>query len=103
MTGYDVLTGELDAHAGKVSALASRLAGAVDAANTVTMDNSAYGVVCQPFALLLQPFEEMGVRALQQAAQAVEESVGKVRETVTAYEASESAGADSFTAIEGAL
>ncbi|GAA2998316.1 type VII secretion target [Actinokineospora diospyrosa] len=103
MSGYDVVTAELTSHASKVAALAARLRGAVDAANTVTMDDSAYGVVCQPFAMLLQPFEEMGVRALQQATDTVDTTAGQVRDTVEGYESNETAEAASFGSIEGAL
>lgn len=103
MSGYEVLSGELLAHAGKVEALTDRLQGAVDAANTVTMNNSAYGVVCQPFAAMLQPFEEMGVRTLRQAAETLADTAGKVRDTVKAYEAEETARAAVYKGIEGAL
>jgi len=64
--GYEVLTGELDAHAGKIDSLPERLRTASDAASQVTMNDSAYGVLCQPFAAMLQPFEELGVRTLRQ-------------------------------------
>ena len=36
MDGYEVLTGELDAHAGRVDGLTDRLRTAVDAAQQVT-------------------------------------------------------------------
>jgi hypothetical protein len=101
MDGYEVLTDELLSHAGKVEALTDRLRTAVDAANTVTMDNSAYGVVCQPFALLLQPFEELGVRTLRQAEQTVTDSANKVRDAAKRYESSDSAHAASIAKFEG--
>lgn len=103
MSGYEVLSGELFSHAGKVEALAGRLRTAADAANTVTMDNSAYGVVCQPFAMMLQPFEELGVRTLRQAADAVADTAGKVRDTAEYYDSTDSATAGSLKGIEGAL
>jgi hypothetical protein len=83
--GYEVLTGELGTHAGKVDGLAERLQTAVQAAQQVTMDNSAYGVLCQPFALLLDPFEQLGVRALQSAQESVADTAGKVRDAVQTY------------------
>src|SRR5262245_19124956 len=61
--GYQVLSGELTGHAGKVRGLGDRLAQAVDAARQVTMNNEAFGVLCRPFALLLEPFEQKGVQA----------------------------------------
>jgi hypothetical protein len=103
MDGYEVLTGELVSHAGKVEALTGRLRAAVDAANTVTMDNSAYGVVCQPFALMLQPFEQMGVRTLQQAAETVTDTAKKVRDTAKSYETTDTAEATVYRGVEGEL
>src|SRR5437879_2345049 len=84
--GYVVLTDELGTHAGKVHTLAHRLQTAFAAAQHVFMDNSAYGVICQPFALLLDPFEQMGVQALRQAQESVADTAGKVREAVRSYQ-----------------
>ena len=103
MDGYKVLKDELLSHAGKVEALTDRLRTAVDAANTVTMNNSAYGVVCQPFALMLQPFEELGVRTLRQAADTVTDTAKKVRDTTTSYGSVDSAHAATMKGIEGEL
>ncbi|MBP2321697.1 hypothetical protein JOF56_002082 [Kibdelosporangium banguiense] len=94
--GYEVLTGELTAHAGKVDGFADRLQTAVDAARQVTMNNDAYGVICQPFALLLQPFEEMGVNALTKGSETVRETAGTVRDAAKSYDTSEAARASSF-------
>jgi hypothetical protein len=100
---YEVLTDELAAHVGKVDALTERLRTAVDAANTVTMNNDAYGVVCQPFALLLQPFEELGVRTLRQAADAFVDTAKKVRDTTQDYASVDSAHAAALSSYEGEL
>ncbi|WP_216209338.1 type VII secretion target [Amycolatopsis aidingensis] len=87
--GYEVLSDELDTHAGKVDGFAERMDTAVSAAQQVTMDNSAYGVICQPFALLLDPFEQMGVQALRKAAESISEMAGKVRDASATYTAHE--------------
>jgi hypothetical protein len=100
---FEVLTDELTAHAGKVDGLTDRMRTAVDAANTVTMNNDAYGVVCQPFALLLQPFEEWGVRTLRQAADTIADSAKKVRDTTQSYTTTDAAQRVTFTDIEGDL
>jgi len=84
--GYEVLTDELGTHAGKVDGLAERLQTAVDAARQVSMDNSAFGVICQPFALMLDPFERMGVQALEAAKESVSGTAGSVRTAATKYE-----------------
>jgi len=101
--GFEVLGGELSSHAGKVDGLTDRMRTAVDAANTVTMDNSAYGVVCQPFALLLQPFEELGVRTLRESAEALADTARKVRDTVRDYDTTESGEVDRHESIEADL
>lgn len=97
--GYDVLTGELQAHAARVDGLADRLCTAVDAARQVTMNDSAYGVICQPFAMLLQPFEDMGVDALNRAATTAQENASKVRDTAGLYHTTESTEATRFGGI----
>ncbi|MEV0675986.1 type VII secretion target [Actinosynnema sp. NPDC050436] len=89
MTGYEAVTGEIGALAGRVEGLADRLRAAADAARTVAMNDSAYGVVCQPFAMLLQPFEDMGVDALTKAAETVSDNAAKLRETSRAYDTQE--------------
>jgi excreted virulence factor EspC (type VII ESX diderm) len=101
--GYEVLTGELDAHAGRVDGLTDRLRTAADAANTVTMNNDAYGVLCQSFAQLLQPFEELGVNALRQGADALADTAGKVRDTARSYTTTDSTEETVFTGFEGQL
>ncbi|OZM73731.1 ESX-1 secretion-associated protein [Amycolatopsis antarctica] len=83
--GFEVLGEELETHAGKVDGLAERLRTAVRAAQQVSMDNSAFGVICQPFALLLDPFEQMGVQALEQGAESVADTAGKVRDASSKY------------------
>ena len=94
--GYEVLTGELTSHAGKVDGLADRLQTAVDAARQVTMNNDAYGVICQPFAMLLQPFEEMGVNALTKGSEKVREIAGTVRDAAKSYDSRETSQAATF-------
>jgi hypothetical protein len=98
--GYEVLTGELDAHAGKVDGLGDRLTTAADAANQVAMNDSAYGVVCQPFALLLQPFEDMGVQALRKAVQTIGDIAGTVRDAARAYDSAEGVESSRFRGTE---
>ncbi|HEV2782192.1 MAG TPA: type VII secretion target [Actinophytocola sp.] len=99
MDGYEVLTGELDAHAGKVDSYTERLRTAADAARQVTMNDSAYGVVCQPFAMLLQPFEELGVRTLRQGVDALADTARKVRDTARSYTTTDTAEAGQYRGI----
>lgn len=103
MDGYEVLPDELRSHADRVDGFASRMGTAADAANTVTMNNEAYGVICQPFAALLQPFEELGVRALQAARDTITDTTRKVRDTAGSYETTDRAHAVAYRGIEGTL
>ena len=98
--GYQVLTGELTAHAGKVDGLADRLRAAVDAARAVAMNDEAFGVICQPFAALLNPFEQTGVNALGKAVETVGETAGTVRDAARAYDSRETAETARFTGTE---
>ena len=102
-SGYEILTSELDTHAHTVDVLAERLQAAVAAAQQVAMDNSAYGVICQSFALMLDPFEQMGVRALQTAHTSVADTAAGLRDTVRSYTSYEQAHAQGFTTLEGTL
>jgi hypothetical protein len=101
--GYEVLTGELDAHAGKIDSLTDRLRTASDAASQVTMNDSAYGVLCQPFAAMLQPFEELGVRTLRQGGDALAETARKVRDTSASYTSTDTSGSTRYQTLDGAL
>ena len=103
MDGYEVLTGELDAHAGKVDGFTDRLRTAADAARQVTMNDSAYGVVCQPFAAMLQPFEELGVRTVQQGVDALVETARKVRDTTRSYTSTDTGEAAQYRGVAGQL
>ncbi|WP_461118740.1 type VII secretion target [Saccharothrix stipae] len=98
--GYGVLVGELEVHAGKVDALARRLQAAVDAARQVTMSDEAYGVICRPFAMLLQPFEQKGVDALAKAVETITEVATEVRATAGDYGAQETAEAAAFDGVD---
>ncbi|GGP88009.1 type VII secretion target [Saccharothrix coeruleofusca] len=94
--GYEVLVDELAAHSRKVDGFAERLRAAVDAARQVTMNDSAYGVICQPFAAMLQPFEETGVTALSKGVEAIADTAERMRRTAESYGAQESAEAARF-------
>lgn len=90
-------------HAGKIDGFVERFLTARDAANQVTMNNEAFGVICQPFALLLQPFEENGVSALEQGSDALTDTARKVRDTATSYTGTDTGEAADFRGIEGEM
>jgi hypothetical protein len=87
--GFDVTSDVLEAHAKALEGLHGRLQGAVDAANTVSMPTDAYGIICQPFRMLLDPVESWGMDALKGVAEAMDATAKKVTETAKQYQAVE--------------
>ncbi|TWP46421.1 ESX-1 secretion-associated protein, partial [Lentzea tibetensis] len=64
MAGFGVTADALDAHASSLDGLHGRLQTAVDAARSVSMPTDAYGIICQPFRMMLDPVEQWGLDAL---------------------------------------
>ncbi|MEU0883550.1 type VII secretion target [Lentzea sp. NPDC005914] len=87
--GFNVTSDVLEAHAKALEGLHGRLQGAVDAANTVSMPTDAYGIICQPFRMLLDPVENWGLQALKGAAEAMDATGKRVAETAKHYQAVE--------------
>ncbi|MGW3467257.1 ESX-1 secretion-associated protein [Saccharopolyspora sp. NPDC000995] len=83
----NVVTENLRAHSSRVDAVVDQLNTALDASQQVTMDNGAYGILCQPFAMLLQPVERNGVEALQKATSTMEEIAENIRGAAEDYQA----------------
>jgi len=87
--GFEVTSDVLEAHAKALEGLHGRLRGAVDAANTVSMPTDAYGIICQPFRMLLDPVEQWGMNALKGVADAMDATAKKVTDTAKQYQAVE--------------
>ncbi|MFC3894690.1 type VII secretion target [Lentzea rhizosphaerae] len=87
--GFHVTSDVLEAHAKALEGLHGRLQGAVDAANTVSMPTDAYGIICQPFRMLLDPVEQWGMNALKGVAEAMDSTAKKISETAKDYQAVE--------------
>ncbi len=87
--GFNVTSDVLEGHAKALEGLHGRLQGAVDAANTVSMPTDAYGIICQPFRMLLDPVENWGLQALKGAAEAMDATAKRVTETAKHYQAVE--------------
>src|SRR5687767_982172 len=87
--GFNVTSDVLEAHAKALEGLHGRLQGAVDAANTVSMPIDAYGLICQPFRMLLDPVEQWGMDALKGVAEAMDSTAKRVTETAKHYQAVE--------------
>jgi hypothetical protein len=91
---FEIVTETLDGHRKQLDDLTERLRGAVDAAKTVSMPTDAYGILCQPFRMMLDPVEQFGIQALQQASQAMTAVSGSVREAARGFHEQDQANAD---------
>ncbi len=98
MAGFEIVADALEAHSKQLDELGARLQGAVDAAKTVSMPTDAYGVICQPFRMMLDPVEQWGLDALQGAVEAMGAAGKAVKDTVIQYREMEDAIRDSFEA-----
>ncbi|SDG91348.1 Excreted virulence factor EspC, type VII ESX diderm [Lentzea fradiae] len=94
--GFQVTSDVLEAHAKALEGLHGRLQAAVDAANTVSMPTDAYGIICQPFRMLLDPVEQWGTDALKGVAEAMDATSKKVTDTAKQYQTVEDQIANSL-------
>ncbi|PPK63268.1 type VII secretion target [Actinokineospora auranticolor] len=95
--GFDI-GADLGAHAGQLDGCVGELRRAVEAANTVSMPTDAYGILCQPFRMLLDPVEQFGIDALSKAVEAMDTVATQVRETARAYQSTEDANVSNLKA-----
>lgn len=93
---FNVLTDQLNGHAGTLDGLKGQLSTALDAARTVSMPRDAYGVICQFFPPMIDPLENAGVEALQEAVNAMGNTAGAIRDTATTYADTDTANAAAF-------
>jgi hypothetical protein len=95
------LSTDLTTHAHQLDAIGDGLQQAVDAANQVSMPTDAYGILCQPFRMLLDPVEQYGIQALKDAVSATTAVSGKVREAAASYHEYEGGIADNLNSSGG--
>jgi hypothetical protein len=93
---FEIVTETLDGHRKQLDDLTERLRGAVDAAKTVSMPTDAYGILCQPFRMLLDPVEQWGLDALGGAVEAMDSAATSVNDTVKQYRQMDESVSDSF-------
>ncbi|WP_019853099.1 ESX-1 secretion-associated protein [Actinopolyspora mortivallis] len=77
---------ELRAHASTVDEVVDRLNTAVDASQQVSLDNDAYGILCRPFAWMLDPVEQHGIDTLKKAVEGMRETAENLRDAAGTYE-----------------
>lgn len=89
---------DLTAHSQQLKGVMDALAQASDAARTVSMPTDAYGILCQPFRMMLDPVEKWGLDALQKAVDATETASEQVNTVAKQYQDSEDVSAKAFRA-----
>ena len=96
----NVVIEDLRAHASKVDGVAEALAAAVDASRAVTMDNDAYGILCRPFAWMVDQAEQHGIDTLQHAAEAIRGTASDVRAAAEEYQATDDGNSRNFDGMQ---
>ncbi|MFI5610634.1 type VII secretion target [Amycolatopsis sp. NPDC051903] len=98
--GYEVGS-DLESHARQLDGISDGLQQAVDAANQVSMPTDAYGILCQPFRMMLDPVEEFGLNALKITVTAMDAQAEKVRSAAKAYEDLETGAKNNLNSTQG--
>ncbi|WP_346073706.1 ESX-1 secretion-associated protein, partial [Saccharopolyspora thermophila] len=83
----NVVIENLRSHASKVDGVVDQLNTAVDAAQQVSLDNDAYGILCRPFAWMLDPVEQHGIQTLRTAVDGMRKVADNVRDAAEEYQA----------------
>jgi hypothetical protein len=83
----DVVIGDIRKHADRVGEVAARVYEARSAANQVSMDKDAYGVLCSPLITsIISLLEVGGIAAITSSAEAVESTADALRDTASAMD-----------------
>jgi hypothetical protein len=101
--GFGVLSTELRGHAAGIDALLDRLDQAISAAQTVSMPDGAYGLICQFLPPVINPLERRGVDGISAARSGMAEAATAVRDSAEAYDTHDLANEKSFGDISRVL
>lgn len=102
MSGFEVVAGELRAHAEKVDGHAQKVNQALDAANQA-MPDGVYGIICQFLPPLFNELEQTAGEALTASRGGLEETSANLRTAAERYEAQEAAAHSNFSGIESGM
>ncbi|EHY87666.1 type VII secretion target [Saccharomonospora azurea] len=100
---FDVVPEDLVAHASHLDGISDRLDTAVDAARTVSMDDSAYGLLCAFLPPIINPMEDDGVAALEAAVEGVAVLADNIRKAGESYRDADASNERPMTGFERAL
>ncbi|MFD8497583.1 type VII secretion target [Amycolatopsis sp. NPDC059657] len=83
--GFEVVADDLVAHASHLDGLSDRLKTVVAAANTASMDDGAFGLLCAFMPLIVNPMEEKAHEALSASVEGVHTVGDNIRAAAKAY------------------
>jgi uncharacterized protein YukE len=86
MTGFNVVSDELTAHASHLGGFGDRLGTALSAAQTAAMSEGCYGLLCSFVPPVINPMEEQAVELLKSAQAAMDTTADNVRTAGSSYE-----------------
>jgi hypothetical protein len=66
----------------------------------VSLNNDAYGILCRPFAWMLDPVEQQGIDTLKKAVEAMQETADNVRGAAEDYQSVDDGNSDMFGGIQ---
>lgn len=102
--GFEVEPGALAGHRSRVSAIAAEIQQAAAAGQATTpVGSDAFGIIGQPFALMVQDTVSTAVHNLQAVAETADQLASSVGQAGQAYELADADSADGFDAIAGVL
>jgi hypothetical protein len=87
---------DLTAHSQQLSGVMDALQQAMDAARQVSMPTDAYGILCQPFRMMLDPVEKYGMDALKDAVEAMDAAANEIKSTAQTYQGVDQGHAATF-------
>ncbi|GAB3897208.1 hypothetical protein GCM10029964_079700 [Kibdelosporangium lantanae] len=93
---YEVVTDDLRAHVSHLEGLMDRVQTAMQAAQSVSMDDQAYGLICAFLPAIISPMQEKGAQAMTDASNALGTTADNVNKAIAAYEDQEQATAQPF-------
>lgn len=103
MTSFKVQAEDLTAHASHLEGLTDRIDTAISAAESVSMSDEAYGLLCSFLPPIVNPMEEEGLNALKAAKEGVTTTAENVRSTAKDYQETDDANADSLKPFDEAV
>ncbi|HEX7658390.1 MAG TPA: type VII secretion target [Pseudonocardiaceae bacterium] len=100
--GFQVSASELRTHAGSVQQAAATVGQALAAAQQVTLDTGAYGLICGPlFVPIVQQVTTPGLAALGQAESSLNSVADALTQTADSYSGTDADGASALAALDG--